>query len=95
MALHDMEPLMPPNAAPTSLPRRSFRARYDDLEQRRRALLERLAALGDKARAHPSHARALALLNQSFRKAKLAQRAAVLQAASFLIDVIDKAVALL
>ncbi len=82
-------PRTPPSAT-ASQP--SFRARYDDLEQRRRALLERLGALGDRARAHPSHARVLALLNQSFRKAKLAQRAAVLQAASFLIDVIDKAI---
>lgn len=83
------------NAAPTSPPKPSFRARYDELEQRRIALLERLAALGEKAHMHPSHARVLALLNQSFRKAKLAQRAAVLQAANFLIDVIDMWIALI
>jgi hypothetical protein len=67
-----------PRTPSRATPKQSFRARYDELEQRRTALLERLAALGDKARAHPSHARVLALLNPSFRKAKLAQRAAVL-----------------
>jgi hypothetical protein len=81
--------------SPAKAPKPSFRARYDELERRRMALLQRLGALGEKAHAHPGHARALALLNRSFRKAKLAQRAAVLQAAGWLIDMIDMWIVLL
>jgi cytochrome P450 len=80
---------MPPRApTPTA---QTFRQRYDALEQRREELIARLAALGEKARANPAHSRARTLLNQSFRKASLAQRAAVLEAADWLIAVLDKA----
>jgi hypothetical protein len=41
------------------------------------------------ARAHPSASRAQKLLTSTFRKAKLAQRAAILQAAEWLIALIE------
>ncbi len=69
----------------------NFRQRYDALEQRREELIARLAALGAKAHANPAHGRARTLLNQTFRKASLVQRAAVLEAADWLITVLDKA----
>lgn len=68
----------------------SFRQRYDALEKRREELTAQLAALGEKAQANPAYGRARTLLNQTFRKASLAQRAAVLEAASWLIGVLDK-----
>jgi hypothetical protein len=70
--------------------RGNFRQRYDDLEQRRAALVERLTALGETARLHAGYRHALKLLNDTFRKASLAQRFAVLQAAAWLIDVLEK-----
>ena len=73
----------------------SFRHRYDALEQRRAELIARLGALGDKAHAHPAHGRARTLLNTTFRKASLVQRAAVLEAADWLIVMIDRATMLL
>jgi hypothetical protein len=68
----------------------SFRRRYNDLEVRRAALVARLGALGDASRRHPGYRRALTLLNATFRKEKLAQRLAVLQAAAWLIDILEK-----
>ena len=50
----------------------------------------RLEALGERARATPAHGRARTLLNTTFRKAKLVQRAAILEAADWLIAVIDR-----
>jgi hypothetical protein len=67
-----------------------FRERYDLLEAHRAALIARLTALGEAGQRHPGYKRALKLLNDTFRKAKLAQRLAVLQAASWLIDVLEK-----
>lgn len=66
-----------------------FRKRYDDIEQARVELLQRLARLDAKAHAHPTFKRASTLLNRSFRKAKLAQRAAVLAAAEWTIDLLE------
>jgi hypothetical protein len=68
----------------------NFRRRYDDLEARRAALVQRLTGLGEAAHRHPGYRRALTLLNDTFRKEKLAQRLAVLQAAAWLIDVLEK-----
>jgi hypothetical protein len=39
---------------------------------------------------HPGYKRALTLLNKTFRKEKLSQRLVVLQAASWLIAVLEK-----
>ena len=69
---------------------RSFRQRYDDLEKRRSELVDRLLSLGEGAQRHPGYKRALKLLNDTFRKSKLAQRLAVLQAAAWLIDILEK-----
>jgi hypothetical protein len=87
---------MPPRKLPTSPTkptqnaRGTFRQRYDDLETRRTELVERLRTLGENAKKHPGYNRALKLLNDTFRKSKLAQRLAVLQAAAWLIDILEK-----
>ena len=67
-----------------------FRQRYNDVEARREALIARLHTLGEAGQAHPGYKRALTLLNETFRKSKLTQRLAVLQAAAWLIDIIEK-----
>jgi hypothetical protein len=77
-------------AKPAATVRGTFRQRYDDLEKRRTELVERLRALGEAAKKHPGYNRALKLLNDTFRKSKLAQRLAVLQAAAWLIDILEK-----
>ena len=74
--------------------RANFRRRYDELEARRAALVARLTGLGEAARRHPGYRRALTLLNDTFRKEKLTQRLAVLQAAAWLIDVLEKLTAI-
>ena len=79
----------PQGKTPCSAPR-SFRQRYNELEARRAALLARLQRLGDRAQQHPGYRRVLKLLNDTFRKAKLAQRLAILQAAAWLIDVLEQ-----
>ncbi len=71
-------------------PRANFRHRYDDLESKRAELVARLALIGGNSQKHPGYKRALTLLNDTFRKSKLAQRLAVLQAASWLIDVLEQ-----
>jgi hypothetical protein len=70
--------------------RARFRERYDELEARRVNLIARLGALAGSAQRHPGYKRALTLLNHTFRKSKLAQRLAVLQAAAWLIDVLER-----
>ena len=74
---------------------KTFRARYDALERRRAEMLARLEGLGERARQNPGYARARTLLNATFRKAKLVQRAAILQAADWLIGIIDRATMML
>lgn len=80
---------------PTRTRAASFRSRYDALEQRRDELIGKLTALGEKAPAHPAHGRARTLLNATFRKASLAQRAAILEAASWLITLLDRTTTML
>jgi hypothetical protein len=86
-----------PNRSPQKSKARatSFRARYDELEARRDQLITRLTALAEKAGPHPAHGRARTLLNATFRKASLVQRAAVLEAADWLITVLDRATMML
>ena len=67
----------------------SFRNRYEAAERRRRQMLERLTNLPEPARSHPGYRRALTLLNESFRKGRVVQRVAILQAAEWLIDVLE------
>ena len=83
---------MPNRRTPSSTrpPRASFRERYTALETRRAELVARLTALDHSARNHPGYRRAFTLLNNTFRKEKLPQRLAVLQAAAWLIDVLEK-----
>lgn len=68
---------------------KSFRQRYDDLEASRTQLLVRLERHMKVIRTHPSAKRALKLLNDTFRSASVAQRAAILQAAEWLISLIE------
>jgi hypothetical protein len=90
-----MPPRKPP-MAPLSVPSKerpkggTFRQRYDALESRRTELVARLRKLGERGERHPSYKRALTLLNDTFRKSKLAQRLAVLEAATWLIDLLEK-----
>ena len=48
--------------------------------------------LAKSAERHPAYKRALKLLNDIYRREKLPQRLAVLQAAAWLIDVLEKLV---
>lgn len=72
--------------------RPTFRQRYDDLEGRRAELSARLHLLGEAAQTHPAYKRAQKLLNDIYRREKLPQRLAVLQAAGWLIDILEKLV---
>lgn len=76
-------------------PRGTFRQRYNESEGQRDALLVRLRKLDYTAQVHPSYKRALILLNETFRKSKLAQRLAVLQAAAWLIDLLERITAVI
>jgi hypothetical protein len=81
----------PPASTEKSTPA-SFRRRYDDLESRRTKLIERHAALGESARRHAGYRHALKLLNDTFRKSSVAQRLAVLEAAAWLIKILEKTI---
>lgn len=85
---HRRTPASPPPPSPP--PREDFRRRYDDIETRRAELIARLHKLSDAAQSHPGHKRALKLLNDTFRRTKLAQRLSVLQAAAWLIDILER-----
>ena len=52
--------------------------------------MARLRILGERQSTHPGYKRALTLLNDTFRKSRLAQRLAVLQAAAWLIDILEQ-----
>ncbi|MES1155854.1 MAG: hypothetical protein ABUL48_05425 [Pseudorhodoplanes sp.] len=75
--------------------RDSFRGRYEALERRRAALVERLDRLRAQSGNHPSYKRARILLNEQFRKAAFAQRLGVLRAAHWLIDLIEMSTGLI
>jgi hypothetical protein len=79
-----------PSAKPSQSPRAGFRVRYDEIEARRAALVARLTLLSEAGQRHPGYRRAFTLLNATFRRSKLAQRLAVLQAAAWLIDILEK-----
>jgi hypothetical protein len=81
----------PPDASDQSSaqPRAGFRERYDEIEAHRAVLVARLTSLGEAGLRHPGYKRAFTLLNITFRRAKLAQRLAILQAATWLIDVLE------
>jgi hypothetical protein len=79
----------PPPGGTKAQQKTTFKQRYDEAERRRAAIMLRLAGLNETARAHPAYRRAATLLNQTFRKASVAQRLATLQAAEWLIDVLE------
>ncbi|MDX2205547.1 MAG: hypothetical protein NW223_22545 [Hyphomicrobiaceae bacterium] len=60
------------------------------MEEERVALLERLKNLDARAKAQPGYRTALSLLNSKFRKASIGARVAVLQAATFMTEVLEK-----
>ena len=82
-----------PNKEPTTKPENrsklTFRQRYDALERDRLTLIERLKQTGEAGRRHPSARKATTLLNRTFRNASIVQRVAILQAADWLISVIE------
>lgn len=49
-----------------------------------------MEALGEDAKECPAYKTALTLLNKTFRKERLAQRAGILQSAAWLLDVLEK-----
>lgn len=69
--------------------RPTFRHRFDELERRRLELVAQLESLRAVAN-HPGYRNAQLLLSTTFRKATLVKRAAVLEAAAWLIDVLEK-----
>jgi hypothetical protein len=69
--------------------RPSVRQRIDSLERQRDVLLRRLAILEAAARDHRAIEKARALLGPHFCKASIAQRPAVLQSASWFLDVLE------
>jgi hypothetical protein len=80
----------PVSEKPSARPRAGFRERYNEIEAYRAALVARLTSLGETAQRHPGCKRAFTLLNATFRRSKLAQRLAILNAAAWLIDVLEK-----
>jgi hypothetical protein len=66
------------------------RKNADRLEAERDALLRRLDNLDPRSKRAPGYASALKLLNQKFRLAALPARLAILQAADFMIGVLER-----
>lgn len=62
----------------------------DDMEQDRSKLLRRLQNLDPRVKDKPGYRTAVSLLNSKFRKASLGARVAVLQSATFMIEVLEK-----
>jgi hypothetical protein len=60
------------------------------LTARREALLRRLKGLDPAAKAKPGYRSALVLLNRKFRTASPAARLGILQAASFMVNVLER-----
>ena len=67
-----------------------FHKRFDELEKRRVLLLAQLNALGEATTKSPAYRNALTLLNAKFRTASLVQRGAILEAAAWLIDILER-----
>jgi hypothetical protein len=88
---------MPKSSTPKGSRREagSFRQRYDEVEQQRAELVARIGNMNDVGRSHPGYKRAQKLLNETFRKASIAQRGAVLQSAAWLINLLESMVPLI
>ena len=76
------------NRATIASPRGS-ELRHDRLEARREALLQRLDNLDHAAKSSRGYRSTVTLLNQKYRKASLAARLGILQAATFMIEVLE------
>lgn len=83
---------MPSNPSDKKGPLAARRAKVSPvgLEDQREALLARLKRLHASAEARPAYRTALKLLNPIFRRSDLGARASVLQAASFVIDILER-----
>jgi hypothetical protein len=68
----------------------SFSASSVRLTARREALLHRLRELDAAAKAKPGYRSALILLNRKFRAASPAARLGILEAASFMVNVLER-----
>jgi hypothetical protein len=77
-------------AVPTPRTGAGFRKRYDELERQRQVLIDRLTLISGETRGHPACKQAFKLLNETYRRSSLAQRLGVLQAASWLLMVIER-----
>jgi len=66
------------------------RLSLDRLESDREVLLRRLSHLSSAAKLLPGYRSALILLNSRFRRANLATRLALLQAAQFMVEVLER-----
>jgi len=65
-------------------------ATADEMEIDRSKLLKRLQNLDPRVKEKPGYRTALSLLNSKFRKASVGARVAVLQSATFMIEVLEK-----
>lgn len=72
--------------------RRFFRERKVVLETQRAELSAKLDLFSEAAKRHPVYKRARKLLNETFRKEKLAQRAVVLKSAAWLIKLLEQVI---
>jgi hypothetical protein len=71
---------------------KEYRLRHAEIQKRRDELITRLLALKEPAREHPSYKRVFTLLNNTFGKSSLAQRPSFLDAAAWLINLIERQV---
>lgn len=60
------------------------------MESHRAVLVARLGALGEIAQRHQAYKGARKLLNDTFRRTMLPKRLAILQAAAWMIDLLEK-----
>jgi hypothetical protein len=80
---------MPNPKKPRQVAARPPALRHNTLEERREALLMRLQNLDEAAKSSRGYRSTLVLLNQKYRKATLAARLGILQAATFMIEVLE------
>lgn len=71
------------------LPRDARNARRARIEAQRVALLQRLACLHPATRASPGYRSAVVLLTSKYLRSKLSARLGILQAAHFMIKVLE------
>ena len=72
---------------------KDVRERHAEIQKRRAELIVRLSAQKEPACEHPSYKVVSTLLNNTFGKSSLAQRPAVLAAAAWLINLIERQIA--